>query len=168
VTISVASFRADLPEFGDASAFPDSQITYWIAIAVMMLPVARWGLGSAAAASPPTTKLDFATEMFVAHNVSIERQAVVAAAGGAAPGLQTGAVSGASQGSESISYDSGSGLEIGAGHWNLTVYGTRFVKLAKFVGMGPVQVSGGFCPPPFSGPAWPGPWPYPEQGDTGF
>jgi len=46
---------------------------------------------------------------------------------------------------------------LNAGHWNLTVYGTRFIRFAKMFGAGPIQIGIGYNPSPFGGPAWPGP-----------
>lgn len=160
MTVTEATFRADLPEFADAAAYPPSAVAYWLGMAALMLNARRWGDGAVVAVSPPTTKYDFGTEMFVAHNLVLERQATVAASKGALPGLMTGPVNSKSVGPVSIGYDSQAGIEDGASHWNLTVYGVRFIRLARFVGAGPIQVGVGMRPA-LSGPAWPGPYPYP-------
>jgi hypothetical protein len=39
----------------------------------------------------------------------------------------------------SVTYDTASAMEEDAGHWNLTVYGTRFIRLARMVGTGGMQ-----------------------------
>lgn len=167
MTVSVATFRADLPEFTSLSAYPDPGVTYWLTLAGLLLDPNRWGAGAAIAISPPSTVYDFGLEMFVAHNLVLERQAQKDAANGAVPGLNTGPVASKSVGSVSISYDASAGIELDAGHWNLTTYGTRFIKLARMMGAGGLQLFG--CPGPFgSGGAWPGPWPYPLPGGVGF
>lgn len=160
MTVSVASFRTDVPECADVTQYPNNVITYWLGIAALMLTSPRWGVGSLAPATPPTTLLDFGTEMFVAHNAIIERQAMQTAAAGGTPGQVQGPISSKSVGPAAISYDTGAVIDEGATHWNLTVYGLRFIKLAKQIGMGPIQVGGVNCQPPFSGPAWPGPLPF--------
>lgn len=127
----------------------------------------KWGAGSAVPVSPPATLLDIATELFVAHNLVLEKRAQDAANVGGLPGQIIGPVASKSVGSVSISYDASAGLEPEAGHWNTTMYGLRFIKLARMKGMGPVQVGIGVAPP-WSGGAWPGPWPYPQPGGSGF
>lgn len=171
--ITPASFRADLTAFQDTTAFPDAMVAFWIAIAGLFLTSARWGAASTQATSPPTTILDFVTELFVAHNLALERQSDKAASTGGVPGVSRGPVASMSVGGVSIFYDTASGLDEDAGQWNLTVYGTRFIRIARMFGMGPVQIGIGLTPPGAGGfvpggGAWPGPWPYPEQGDTGF
>lgn len=99
---------------------------------------------------------DVGTELFVAHNLVLERQAAKAANRGAPPGVSRGAIGSESAGGASVSYDTSSGLLTDAGHWNLTTYGTRFVELVRLVGAGPVQVGWGHSPVGV-GPAWPGP-----------
>jgi hypothetical protein len=68
----------------------------------------------------------------------------------------TGVINSKSVDKVSIGYDTAGGIEAGAGHWNLTIYGTRLIKLIKMVGAGPVQVGIG-CTPMYSGSAWSGP-----------
>jgi hypothetical protein len=130
VTVTVSSFRTDFPEFKDNVKYPDSGINYYLTLALTMLvnPL-RWG-----------TVYDNGVELFIAHNLVLESQAQSSAKTGASPGLQTGAISGKSVGPVSVSYDASAGLEPEASHWNLTVYGTRFLNLARMVGAGGLQV----------------------------
>jgi hypothetical protein len=145
MTIVASQFRTDYPEFGDLTVYPDSQLTYWLNLAYLLLNAARWG-----------TTLDVGAELFVAHNVSIEARAQQEASNGAIPGAQTGPVSSKSVDKVSVSYDAGAGIEEKAGHWNLTVYGTRFIKLARMMGAGPIYVGVGSVPSG-SGQGWYGP-----------
>lgn len=139
--ITAASFRADLPEFTDTTKYPDSMINYWIAIAVMMLPTQTWGLGNPTAVSPPVTIYDFGCEQFVAHNLVLEAQAVAASQNGGVPGQGgNGIVSSESVGSVSRSYDAQAGLNLDGADWNLTLYGVRFLRIARMRGKGPVQI----------------------------
>jgi hypothetical protein len=144
MTVSAASFVQSYPEFSNTTTFPVSSINYWIAIAGLMLTnTVRWGLGSATASSPPTTRLDFATELFVAHNLSLEAQATPSAAAlaaGATPGLTPGILSSKSVGPVSAGYDTSAGINPDDGQWNLTIYGIRFIRLAKASALGPIQV----------------------------
>ena len=167
MTVIVKSFRTNNPTFSDATVYPDPAVVYWITAAGFLLPTSRWGVASATPDTPPTTILDLGTELFVAHNLILEKQAFAAAEVGGTPGLQVGPQASKSVGPGSVSYDTASGIVENAGHWNLTTYGTRFIRLARFRGAGPVQVGIGLAPP-FSLGAWAGPWPYPQAGDSGF
>lgn len=161
MTVTVASFRADYTEFASTTRYPNSSVTYYLTLAGLLLnsppgspplPVSdakpfpswcynynlnqtqgqRWG-----------NLLDIGTELFIAHNLVLERRSKIeAAAGGGAgiPGVATGMVSAKSVGPGSINYDTSSVMEPGAGHWNLTTYGLRFVDLRKMVGAGPLWV----------------------------
>ena len=139
--ITPASFRIDLPEFADTQKYPNSMISYWIAIAVMMLPTSSWGMGSQSPANPPTTIYDFGCEQFVAHNLVLEAQAMAASTNGGVPGSGgNGIVTSESVGSVSRSYDASAGLNLDGADWNLTLYGVRFLRIARMRGRGPVQI----------------------------
>lgn len=127
--MDIATFRADFPEFSDATAYPDSGVTYWLNIAGLMIDPLKWG-----------SLLNLGTELFVAHNLVLERQAQKAASAGGAPGINTGPLSAKAVDRVSAAYDTQAGIETGAGHWNLTVYGTRFMSLVNMFGAGGCQV----------------------------
>jgi hypothetical protein len=129
VTVTVDSFRVDFPEFADTTAYPNGGVQYWLTLAGLLLNAQRFG-----------TVLDTATELFVAHNLVLERQAQKAAAAGGAPGINTGPVSSKTVGPVTQAYDTQAGIEEDAGHWNLTTFGTRFMSLVKMFGAGPIQV----------------------------
>src|SRR5512135_1115056 len=114
MTIAVAQFRADFPEFASSATYPNSQIQFWFNLAYNLLNASRWG-----------NSLDFGAELFVAHNLALEAKAQSEVAGGGIPGGQTGPISSKSIGPASVSYDTGVGSELNAGHWNLTTYGAR-------------------------------------------
>jgi hypothetical protein len=154
VTITNAQFRIDYPEFTDPVKYPDSAINYYLTLAYQMLNANRW-----------MSQLDLGAELFVAHNVAIEARALIEANNGGIPGTTTGPIASKSVDKVSVSFDVGSGIELEAGHWNLTIYGTRFIKLARMKGAGPLQIGIGVAPPG-NGPAWPGPWTPPSI--TGF
>jgi len=145
MTVEVAQFRADYPEFGSTTDFPNSTLQYWIKVAYSMLNAQRWG-----------AQLDIGAELFVAHNVALEAKAAKEAKRGGVPGEQTGPVNSKSVDKVSVGYDTNGAAEENAGHWNLTIYGTRFIRMAKQFGAGPIFVGVGVAPP-MNGPAWPGP-----------
>lgn len=129
MSIDIATFRQDYPEFASVTAYPDSGITYWLKIAGLLLNASRW-----------QDMLDVGTELFVAHNLALERLAQKSAATGAVPGLSTGPVSSKTVGPVTQAYDTTAGIVPDAGHWNLTTFGTRFIQLVLMFGAGPIQV----------------------------
>jgi hypothetical protein len=129
VTVTADGFRSDFPEFANTTAFPDPGLNFWIGVAGKLLNPRRW-----------QDMLDVATELFVAHNLALERQAQKSAANGAVPGVSTGPVSSKTVGPVTQAYDTTAGINQDAGHWNLTTYGTRFYQLMQMFGAGPIQV----------------------------
>lgn len=154
--ITVATFRTDYPEFVNTVAYPDPAIAFWINAAVIMLPVQTFGAGSQVAASPANTMMDILAELFVAHNITLEMRSAKAAAAGGDPGqANKGPVSSESVGGVNRSYDTSAGLNLEAGPWNLTTYGTRFLFMARNVAKGPLQIGADQCQgglTPFFGP----------------
>ena len=145
MTVTAASFKTDFCEFSDISLYRDEDITFWLKYAGLLLNANRWG-----------NILDLATELYVAHNLTIERQAKSAAANGAPPGLATGIISAKSVDSVSISYDTNSAMEQDAGHWNLTTYGQRYWRMMRMFGAGPIQIGIGCLDAnsPWNGPMY--------------
>lgn len=147
--ITPSQFTTNFPEFGSATNYPPAVITFYLGLAYTLLDARRWG-----------TTLDYGVQLFVAHNLVLERQAQVSAASGAPPGLAGGPVSSKGAGPVSISWDTGAAAELDAGHWNYTTYGQRYIRLVRLFGAGGLQLGIG-CGPAFSGGAWVGPPPWP-------
>jgi hypothetical protein len=171
--IDEATFRQNFLEFSNTAVFTPGAVAFWIGVATMVLPTQTWGLGSTVAQAPVTTPLDIGLSLFVAHQLSLEARAVKQAANGGIPGSGPGGpVSSESVGGVSRSYDTSAGLNLDAGPWNLTNYGTRFVFLARLMGKGPLQFgvdlfACGVGIGAFSFGAWPGP-PVGPWGPNGF
>lgn len=132
MTVTPQIFRANFAEFGNTATYPDSAINYWIGVSGRLLNMNAWG-----------NMLDDGTQLFVAHNLSLEAQAVKQSKVGGQPGVGTGPVASKAVDKVNISYDTASAIEKDAGHWNLTIYGTRFIRLAKMMGAGGLQITGG-------------------------
>ena len=145
MAINVAQFRADYPEFSSSSSYATSAIIYWLKVAYSLLNAERWG-----------KELDIAVELYVAHNLAIEAKALIEARNSGIPGQQSGLISSKQVGPIAMRFDTQHTIEPGAGHWNLTIYGTRFYNLLRLFGAGPLQVGIGMVPP-YSGLAWSGP-----------
>jgi hypothetical protein len=160
--ITSVEFRVNFPEFASAAQYPDDVVTFWIAAADLMLSVSRWGLVR-----------DMGVQLYAAHNLSLERAAMNAAANGGVPGAASGAVSQKTVGPASISYDSPSAAAKDAGDFNTTIYGQRLWRMIQIFGSGPIQIGIGSAPVGiggafFNGGAWPGPAPWPLPSGTGF
>lgn len=127
--MDAATFRADFPEFVDAVTYPDGQVNFWIALAGKLLTTPRW-----------VDLLDFGTELFVAHWLTLQIRDEQTFAAGGIPGTATGVQVTKTVDKASVTYDvSQISLENG-GHWNMTSYGIRFLSLARMVGAGGVQL----------------------------
>lgn len=111
--------------------------------------------------SGPKALIDVGVELFVAHNLALEVQAQDAANLSAVPGTVAGPIVSRSANGVSVSYDSSSGVEVGAGHWNMTTYGRRLKRLFNIVGAVPIQIGVGIDPTGgMNGPGWSGPPPF--------
>jgi hypothetical protein len=144
MTVTAASFRTAFPAFANTATYPDAQIDFWIALALLMHNAERWG-----------NLLDYGVMYFVAHNLTLEFNANRAATLGQNPGPVLGAVTSGSVDGSSYSRDPGQAMDPNNGHWNLSVYGLRWKEMQRLVGAGPVQVGVG-CTTPSISAAWPG------------
>eukprot|EP01037_Dinobryon_pediforme_P023422 gene23422-24868_t len=119
MTVLYADFIAAFPEFSDATAFPASQINFWLAQAPNNLNARRLG-----------KNYDLATMLYVAHNVVISAREVASAEKGI-PGTAPGLISSKTVGPVSVSYDAAGTAVEGAGAWNATSYGQRLYKMLQ-------------------------------------
>lgn len=151
--ITVEQFRGFKPAFSDSARYPDGMIEYWIMIAAIMLNASRW-----------RAALPFGTTLFVAHNCYLEAQQNVTAAVGGFPGVARGPISSETPGSVALSYAVEQTSEKNGGYYNLSVYGTQFIRYARLIGAGPTYLGIGFAPfySIANGVAWNGPWNGPE------
>lgn len=147
--ITPAQLRVDFSEFKNPARYPTGQLQFWLNFAYAMLNAGRWG-----------SQLNIAAELYAAHNVALERRALDEAALNAVPGGTTGPINSKSVDKVSVAYSVSDAVEEGGGQWNLTIYGTRLLRLIRIFGMGPVYIGGGNCGLWNSG-AWAGPpyWP---------
>ena len=131
-TTTVAQFRADFPEFGDAAAYPDTQVQRQLDLAELRLNPDRWD-----------ALWSYGVELYTAHNLALSKLRARTALTGGAPGATTGIVTSKSVGGVSKSSDIGVATVSGAGTYNLTSYGSEYWQLAQQIGIGGVQVGGG-------------------------
>lgn len=141
-------FRTQMPAFRDSAAYPDEMINMWAGYAPMFVNAARWG-----------DAYELGQRLWIAHQVTLDGIGNEEGARGGLVGFVRGPISSESGDKVSISYDTAAAMEEGAGHWNLTVYGLRFVQLARMFGSGALQVGPSEFGPTLGGysRAWPGP-----------
>lgn len=126
--MNIATFRAAFPEFTEV-LYPDAQVTFWSDFGERMVLEKRW-----------CTEKPTGVQLFTAHHLVLAKSNVDASTNGGLPGQISGPTASKTVGSASISYDTNSSLEEGAGHWNLTTYGKQFIHLARMFGAGAYQI----------------------------
>lgn len=141
--ITASQFRADFPEFGNVTKYPDAKITLWASVAPYLLDPTRWG-----------NLYELGQELFIAHNVALDGMSQQDASRTGLVGFAKGPVTQEGGDKVSVSYAAAQAMLPNAGHWNMTTYGQRYWMLLNMAGMGPVQVS----PSPFGGGAQSGPY----------
>jgi hypothetical protein len=128
--LTIEGFRQTFPAFRDPVNYPDEAIGFWINQAINFSPINinRWG-----------QFYDIGLRYYIAHNLALDRVSEITVSGGGAP-VGSGVANSKSVGGVSISYDVEFGSEEKAGHWNLTTFGTRFIRLLRMAGSAPVQL----------------------------
>jgi hypothetical protein len=136
VTVTVASFRQNFPEFTDPSIYDANLITTFIALGVVFQNQCRWD----------AAVIDYGTGLYVAHNMVLQARADAAArVPGGIPGTVQGVQSSKSVDKVSVGYDTAAvTLEDGA-YWNSTTYGIRFLQLSRAYGSGGAQIGTGLA-----------------------
>lgn len=129
MSMNVAQFRTDFPEFADAARYTPTMINFWSGIGEKVVSSDRWG-----------ELYNQALELFTAHNIVIAAGNKGAAASGSMPGQANGVVMAKKVGSVGVNYDTASAMELNAGHWNQTTYGRQYIRLARLIGQGCVQL----------------------------
>lgn len=124
-----SQFRIDFPEFANTTTYPDSLITYWLAVAAQLVNATQW-------AGLATLGQELATAHFL---VLAARDQATAAANGT-PGVVSGPQTAKSVGSVSASMDTAAVTVANAGSWNMTSYGIRFLNLCRLIGAGGMQL----------------------------
>lgn len=129
--ITPTSFRSNFPEFGDKDRYPDTLVQFWLDLAYIQCQNECWTRAGLK---------DMGVQLFTAHNVTLERKAmdeglISAQLGLGGPGQSTGPIAAKSTDKVSVNYSTGDAIEEGGGSWNLTIYGVRFHKLMRLVGV---------------------------------
>lgn len=125
----LADFRSQFPEFASTATYPDAQVNFWASIAESFVNEDVWG-----------ANYTFGVKLYVAHEITLATQNVQSAANGAAPGGQGGVATAKAVGGVNVTYDANTTSEKDAGWWNLTNYGRQFIRIARMMGAGVVQL----------------------------
>lgn len=123
MAVTASTFRTGFAEFASATKYPDTMINFWLDLAGKLISADRWG-----------ELYDMAVMLFIAHNITMAAAAIAGKSGGAS------VVASKSVGSVNTSYDNSNTMELGAGHWNQTEYGRRYIHFARMIGAGCAQV----------------------------
>ena len=121
-----AEFRTRWVQFADPVRWPDALISFYDTLAAKSLRPDRW-----------LDMLPEGTALFIAHNLALD-----AMSAGRIPGRISGAgmVASKSVGPASVSYDNHLFMLPNAGHWGLTLFGLRFLQMARIVGAAGIQL----------------------------
>lgn len=127
--MSVLQFRELFPAFPEAS-YPDIAVETRLALGEAFLSEKVW--------KPEAVRVH-AVGLYTAHFLAAYGSAA-AGGSGKSEGSGMGVVSSKSVDGASISYDTGSTVEQGAGFWNSTPYGRELWQLMRVFGAGAVQL----------------------------
>lgn len=147
MAVDVPTFRKDFIEFNDVKRYPNSMVNLRLTVGAKLVNAARWG-----------DLTDFGVELFAAHHLSLWRRAMDESDRGSPPGQSVGIVNNKSVDKVSVGYDTTAASEADAGHWNMTNYGKEFIRLARMMGTGGLQVGVSLSELFDEVGAWPGPW----------
>lgn len=129
MTVTAEAFREAFPAFKDAVKFPAGQVSFYLTLAAKLHNADRWD-----------DLLDFGVQLWTAHNLTLDYESGRQGAAGQNPGTVRGAVTSMSAGGVSWSRSPGDAMNPGAGHWNLSQYGLRWLNLSNMIGMGAIQI----------------------------
>jgi hypothetical protein len=124
------TFRGAFPEFKDPGVYTDAAINLLITLAGNLMNPDRWD----------STIIDYGTQLFIAHNLALDQRNLRSARFGGTPGSVPGVLTQKAVDKVSASYDVASVTLADGGFWNMTIYGIRFLELARMMGSGGLQI----------------------------
>ena len=128
--MDVPTFLGEFPEFSNPVQYPVAQVQMYLNVATAMLRTDRWD----------PALINYGYGLVIAHHLAISSRDQATAAVGGTPGLFTGPTNAKAVDKVSVSYDNGLSALDGAGHWNITTYGIKFLQLARMMGAGGIQI----------------------------
>lgn len=122
-------FLTYFPEFSNATIYPAPRIAFWVAVAVIQLPISTWG-----------NLYEYGIDLYVAHHLVLEQNNKQSAASLSTPGQITGPINNKSVAEVSYSIDTAVVTYQGASYWNQSGYGINFYNLLRSLGAGVMQL----------------------------
>ena len=156
MSVTPTSFRQQFPEFKDPLLYSDAVINGYVTLAGAFLNAERWG----------TDVIDFGTSLFVAHYLVLSARDAMSTNAGGVPGAVTGVISSTAVDRFSAGYDTGAVTMENGAFWNMTRYGIDFLRIARMMGAGGMQL--GIGPPGPGGNFWMGYGGYNGYGGSGW
>ena len=126
--LTLEEFRKLFPEI-DSDSYPDVAVKARLALAAKFFSEETW---------PDPVIRAHVMGLYTAHYLTFAKSAAGGGNGGDNSGL--GQVSSMSVDGASVSYDTSSSSEEGAGSWNLTAYGREVWQLIQLFGAGARQI----------------------------
>lgn len=126
--LTIEQFRANFPEFIEDN-FPDSAVKIRLSLAAKFFSEDTW--------TDPEIR-NHVIGLYAAHFLKLEGSAAEGGHGGDNSALAQ--VSSMSVDGASVSYDTNTSAEDGAGTWNLTAYGRELWQLMQLFGAGARQL----------------------------
>ncbi|TDV39534.1 uncharacterized protein DUF4054 [Paraburkholderia caballeronis] len=127
--MNIAQFRQSFPEFADDATYPDPVVQIWLTVAVSLVNPLRW-----------VELTDIGVGLVTAHHLALSIRDHKTAAVGGVPGQVAAPQTSKSVDKVSASYDTSAVTIDGAGFWNSTMYGIRYLTMARMMGAGGLQV----------------------------
>lgn len=125
--LTVEAFRETFPEL-TADKYPDSAVKIRLALANKFFAADRFD---------DEQVREHVMGLYAAHYLTAHGSS---ASGGNGASGTLGVVSSKSVDGASVSYDTSTGTEEGAGFWNLTLYGRELYQLMQIFGAGGIQI----------------------------
>lgn len=126
-SLSLEDFRARFPEI-DAEQYPDAAVEVRLLLADRFFSPKLW---------PDAVVRNHVMGLYAAHFLAASGSKAAGGGGGAA---FNGLISSKSADGVSVSYDTASTQQQGAGFWNATAYGRELYQLMRVFGAGAVQL----------------------------
>lgn len=122
------TFRQQFPEFRDPAQYSDAVLEFWAEVAGSLVGE-RWG-----------DLRDYGVSLVVAHHLVIAFRNQESAAAGGNVGEAKGPLASRTVGDVTNTWHSSAVTEQGAGFWNATTYGQQYIRLARMMGAGGMQL----------------------------
>lgn len=122
-------FVTNFPEFAATATYPVATIQFQLDIGYKQVNAAVW-----------QDEYDLGVQLYAAHLLVLEAQAARTSKTGGLAGIATGVINNKSVDKVSTGFDTITASELDAGHWNLTIYGKRFIRMCRLFGAGGIQL----------------------------